>query len=338
MAKLTSEQESKIVALYESGNSVRTVKIQTGHCDATIVKVIRKYRISRSISEAILLGRKNGTIITSEETRQKLRDNAKRAIRRRGKMWTKPEREFKIILNSLNLGVKFPEYAKEIFEIEDDSKPEICFQYPVQRYVCDFVDVQNRVVFRVNGDFWHANPLLYDRDKLTAIQKHNLKQDKNCHTFLIKRGWTVCDVWESEIYWNKSLVRDKIRAAREQGNPPVLRTGVARIVTEVAQSDWSDELKKLWFREPGKKKRVEIHELICQQCGTKFRVPKHNKKKMNRKYCGIRCAHIPLRKVERPSKERLKKEIAQNSWKALERKYGVSDNAIRKWARQWNLI
>lgn len=336
MAKLTLEQENKIVALYQSGNSVKAVKTQTGHCDATIVKIIKRHGISRSISEAILLGRKNGTIVTSEATRQKLSNNAKKAIRRRGKMWTKPEREFKIILNSLNLGVQFPEYAKEIFEVEDDPKPEICFQYPIQRYVCDFVDVQSRVVFRVNGDFWHANPLLYDRDKLTAIQQHNLKQDKNCHIFLIKRGWIVCDVWESEIYWNAELVTRKIRAAREQGNPPVLHTGVARIVTEVAQLDWSDELKKLWFKEPRKKK--ETYELVCQQCGTKFRVPKHNKKGMNRKYCGNECAHIPLRKVERPTRERLKREIAQNSWKALERKYGVSDNAIRKWAKQYQLI
>lgn len=338
MAKLTSEQENKIVALYQSGNSVRAVKNQTGHCDATIVKIIKKHGVSRSVSEAILLGRKNGTIVTSEETRQKLSNNAKKAIRRRGKMWTKPEREFKIILNSLNLGVKFPEYAKEILEIEDDQNPEICFQYPIQRYVCDFVDIKNKVVFRVNGDFWHANPLLYDEGTLTAIQRHNVRQDKNCYTFLTKKGWAICDVWESEIYWKPELVIHKIRAAREQGNPPVLRTGVARIVTEVAQLDWSDELKKLWFKEPRKKKELEIYELVCQQCGTKFQVPKNDKKKRSRKYCGTKCAHISLRRVEQPTRERLKREIAQNSWKALERKYGVSDNAIKKWARRYGLI
>jgi len=39
------------------------------------------------------------------------------------------------------------------------------------------------------------------------------------------------------------IVKSKIRAARELVNPPVLRTGNARIITEVAHSDWSERLK-----------------------------------------------------------------------------------------------
>ena len=44
------------------------------------------------------------------------------------------------------------------------------------------------------------------------------------------------------------------------------------------------------------------------------------------------------RKAERPSKQELKKEIENNSWLALGRKYGVSDNAVRKWARAYGLL
>jgi transposase-like protein len=39
------------------------------------------------------------------------------------------------------------------------------------------------------------------------------------------------------------------------------------------------------------------------------------------------------RKVERPSYEQLKAEIEATSFLAVGRKYGVSDNAIRKWLR-----
>ena len=43
------------------------------------------------------------------------------------------------------------------------------------------------------------------------------------------------------------------------------------------------------------------------------------------------------RKVERPSKEVLYQEIKMTSFSAVGRKYGVSDNAIRKWCKTYGL-
>jgi transposase-like protein len=40
-----------------------------------------------------------------------------------------------------------------------------------------------------------------------------------------------------------------------------------------------------------------------------------------------------LRKVERPPYEKLLAEIKATSYLAVGRKYGVSDNAVRKWVR-----
>jgi transposase-like protein len=40
-----------------------------------------------------------------------------------------------------------------------------------------------------------------------------------------------------------------------------------------------------------------------------------------------------LRKVERPPYENLLEEIETTSYLAVGRKYGVSDNAVRKWMR-----
>jgi transposase-like protein len=41
------------------------------------------------------------------------------------------------------------------------------------------------------------------------------------------------------------------------------------------------------------------------------------------------------RKVERPSYEELIFDIEETSYVAVGRKYGVSDNAIRKWLEQY---
>jgi transposase-like protein len=39
--------------------------------------------------------------------------------------------------------------------------------------------------------------------------------------------------------------------------------------------------------------------------------------------------------VERPPYEQLLAEVAATSWSAVGRKYGVSDNAVRKWVRAY---
>jgi hypothetical protein len=45
------------------------------------------------------------------------------------------------------------------------------------------------------------------------------------------------------------------------------------------------------------------------------------------------CYRIDRRKAERPPLDQLLKEIAEMGYSATGRKYGVSDNAIRKWAK-----
>jgi len=57
-----------------------------------------------------------------------------------------------------------------------------------------------------------------------------------------------------------------------------------------------------------------------------------------KEYCSRGCANTGRRKAERPTKEQLAKDIDDMSWLAIGRKYEVSDNAARKWARQYGLL
>lgn len=69
--------------------------------------------------------------------------------------------------------------------------------------------------------------------------------------------------------------------------------------------------------------------------------PNCNNIHINDKYCsedcyydhGIQKPRPDTRKVERPPYEQLLKEIEETNYSAVGRKYGVSDNAIRKWVR-----
>lgn len=56
------------------------------------------------------------------------------------------------------------------------------------------------------------------------------------------------------------------------------------------------------------------------------------------KYCSPKCSSLGSRKVDRPPKETLEIEMGEHSMVALGRKYGVSDNAVRKWAKSYGII
>jgi hypothetical protein len=55
-------------------------------------------------------------------------------------------------------------------------------------------------------------------------------------------------------------------------------------------------------------------------------------------YCSTFCYSFSKRKALRPTKEQLAHELKTMSWCGIGRKYNVSDNAVRKWAKQYNLI
>jgi hypothetical protein len=81
-------------------------------------------------------------------------------------------------------------------------------------------------------------------------------------------------------------------------------------------------------------------ERTCPGCGNAF-APNTN----THRYCSQACwgvvaatkytglTHPEARRVERPSHEQLMDDVRHMSMVAIGRKYGVSDNAVRKWIR-----
>jgi hypothetical protein len=75
----------------------------------------------------------------------------------------------------------------------------------------------------------------------------------------------------------------------------------------------------------------------CTRCGRTFR-PGYGSQRYCSRECGMRWERPrgprpATRRVERPPYEQLLEEIEELGWAGTGRKYGVSDNAIRKWVR-----
>ena len=67
----------------------------------------------------------------------------------------------------------------------------------------------------------------------------------------------------------------------------------------------------------------------CPVCATPLDVQEE--------HCSVRCAGLSKRVCSRPSKEKLVSLLIKHSWLAIGKHYGVSDNAVRKWARSMNI-
>jgi hypothetical protein len=89
----------------------------------------------------------------------------------------------------------------------------------------------------------------------------------------------------------------------------------------------------------GRKNREPLLPVDCLRCGRSF-VSKNRGQRYCSRECGSRWDRMGLnrpgaRKVGRPPHEQLLREVDQLGYLAVGRKYGVSDNAIRKWLREF---
>jgi hypothetical protein len=89
----------------------------------------------------------------------------------------------------------------------------------------------------------------------------------------------------------------------------------------------------------GRKNRLDVSPRFCLVCGAEF-TPKYASHRYCSQACGSRSRgprdpRPEARKVTRPSYEQLAADLDQMSVLAVGRKYGVSDNAVRKWMRSY---
>jgi hypothetical protein len=89
----------------------------------------------------------------------------------------------------------------------------------------------------------------------------------------------------------------------------------------------------------GRGRRLGRPDRECQRCGARFR-PKYATQRYCSRSCGTRWnrtgrARPNARRAVRPPHAQLLREVTAVGYSATGRRYGVSDNAIRKWIRDY---
>jgi len=83
-------------------------------------------------------------------------------------------------------------------------KLPFCQQYVVdKRFVCDFAIPEFNIIIECDGDYWHANPRIYNSRDLTKTQTNKVKRDKIKDMSLTKKEWKIFRFFEYDI--NKSV-------------------------------------------------------------------------------------------------------------------------------------
>ena len=95
------------------------------------------------------------------------------------------------------------------YNILDSLKVDYIKQYQIKNnFLVDIYIPSKNTIIQLDGDYWHGNPKKFP--KLNNQQIKQIKKDKSQDAYLIKCGYTVIRIWESDLYNNERVLIDVI--------------------------------------------------------------------------------------------------------------------------------
>ena len=79
------------------------------------------------------------------------------------------------------------------------------FQSKLFGLIADFYIPSHKLIVEVNGNYWHANPRIYNHNKLDEIQQKGVNRDVRKYQTYNNAGFVTVILWESDILKLNSL-------------------------------------------------------------------------------------------------------------------------------------
>lgn len=144
-------------------------------------------------------------------------------------VWKKRQEKWnKSLLNNGNLKIGYSNISQILFDdilnfVNENNKDyifygkknkEICLSDGKCGFLYDFTDLLNKKIIEFNGDIYHGNPSLYEKNdkpnpfkNLTCEELWN--KDKIKIDLAISNGFDILTIWESEYKKDKNLTLEK---------------------------------------------------------------------------------------------------------------------------------
>jgi very-short-patch-repair endonuclease len=164
-------------------------------------------------------------------------------------------------------------------------------------------------------------------------KKYLIEREKSLYPYYIDFAFVDIKL-AVEIDGSQHILDEDRKLNDDLKNQLLLNDGwkVLRISENIVKNDWETLNNKI-------NNAITKTDIIFEQVGI-IKAPK-TREKVKRDEFGYSDKQIESafkqRKVKRPSKEELLNEINEHSFASLGRKYGVSDNAIRKWCKYYKI-
>jgi len=84
-------------------------------------------------------------------------------------------------------------------EMMNEIEVEFETQKVIGNKIYDFYIPSKNMIVEVDGDYWHANPLIYEGKELNKIQTRNVKNDKFKDVLAVGNGFKLERVWEYDL-------------------------------------------------------------------------------------------------------------------------------------------
>lgn len=85
----------------------------------------------------------------------------------------------------------------------------------IETKICDIYIPKLNLIIEYNGDYWHCNPKKYNEDYYHQVKGKTAKElweyDKNKIDLIIKNGYNLEIVWESDLKSNPNLIKKIIK-------------------------------------------------------------------------------------------------------------------------------
>jgi very-short-patch-repair endonuclease len=192
--------------------------------------------------------------------------------------------------------------GKTAWRLKNMSYPEKCFQKMLEDNGIDkkYLIYREYSVFPFYIDFAFVDEkVAVEIDGSQHLDEERKKKDEEKDKLLLSKGWRILRITANEVIKNNNEVIESVISML--GNTETKYTKVG-----ILKAPKRDRYKKVIRGKDGLTDKERLRA-------------------------------IKQRRVERPDKEELSKELAEKSFSEVGRIYGVSDNAIRRWCKWYGL-
>lgn len=117
----------------------------------------------------------------------------------------------KLKVQAKKMSNKMTEPERVFSEMMKELGVEIQCQKVINNKIYDFYIPSKNMMVEVDGDYWHANPLVYEGKELNKTQLRNVKNDKFKDVLAKGNGFLLERVWEYDLKNNYEEQKERFK-------------------------------------------------------------------------------------------------------------------------------